>query len=501
MVDRSMKLLAACALVFVPRSGAQVSVPMPAPTCSQDVEGLRGSIEADYAGYTLEVVPHPEHYRAELAAVRRRAGNATTDFDCFRVLNQLVTWFNDPHLFLYQSGRVDTADVTGRAKVVQKVSLSEADARAYFASRAGKLDAIEGIWYDGALRVAVVPEDRTRPKGPFVAVVLKSDTVTWQPGAVRARFTPRAGGGYDTDLWARNYALRHLDGEIYRRVLLRFSPGMWGKSYPVAPADSGLLDPVDAHRATMVERNGTIIVSVPSHDPAYQPAFDSLIATHASEIKSAPRLIVDLRGNEGGSSGMTEALMPYLLTAGPPVSNGFRQMMMISSPDQIAYARRVFGPDTIAENRRRIARLEARPGKLVPLVDSLDSVPPDRPDSAINGPVRVGILIDRGTVSASEVVVQRAKRSARVTVFGENTAGALDYENVNIVPFLRGEARWYLGYPTIAARATLPAGGIRGKGIPPDVRLDLAATRDALGIVDKALRSPRERSSAQRGSR
>jgi hypothetical protein len=501
MVAHSMKFLMACAVMSVTRAGAQASAPTPAPACSQDLEGLRASIEADYAGFTLEVAPHPERYHHELAAVRPRAGNAATEFDCFRVLNQFVTWFNDPHLFLYQSGRVDTAEVTRREQVVQKVLLNEADARTYFASRAGKLDAIEGIWYDGALRVAVVPEDRAHPRGPFVAVVLKSDTLTWQPGAVRARFTPRAGGGYDTDLWARNYALRHLDGEIYRRVLLRFSPGMWGKSYPVAPADSGLLDPVDAHRATLVERNGTIIVSIPSHDPAYQPAFDSLIATHATAFKSAQRVIVDLRGNEGGSSGMTEALMPYLLTAGPPVPNDFRQMMMLSSPDQIAYARRMFGPDTIPENKRRIARLEASPGKLVPIVDSLDSVPPDRPDSAIDGPVRVGILIDRGTVSASEVVVQRAKRSSRVIVFGENTAGALDYENVSIVPFLRGEARWYLGYPTIAARAALPAGGIRGKGIPPDVRLDLSTTRDPLGVVDKALRSRRATSPGQPGNR
>jgi C-terminal processing protease CtpA/Prc len=118
-------------------------------------------------------------------------------------------------------------------------------------------------------------------------------------------------------------------------------------------------------------------------------------------------------------------------------------------------------------------------------------VPPDQPDSVIDGPARVGILIDRGTVSASEVMVQRARRSARVTVFGQNTAGALDYENVSIVPFRKGERRWYLGYPTITASAALPAGGMRGKGILPDVRLDRVADRDALAWVDRALRSPR----------
>jgi peptidase S41-like protein len=478
-----------CAAFAVP-VGAQAPAAV-APTCAQDFDSLHSRIEADYAGYVLEVAPHPERYQAELVAARSRAASATTDRDCLRALNGLVTWFNDPHLFLYQSGAIDTAEVTRRARAVEKVSLDESGARAYFASRNGKLDPIEGIWYDGPLRVAVVPENRAQPKGPFIAVVLKSDTSIWEAGAVRARFTPRATGGYDADLWARNYALKHLDGEIYRGLLLRFSPGMWGKAYPIAAGDSGLLDPVDAHRATLVTRDGTLIVSIPSHDPTYQAPFDALIAAHAAELKNAPRLIVDLRGNEGGSSGMSESLLPYLLTAGPPVSNGYRQMMLLSSPDQIAYARRVFGPDTIPENRHRLDRMAANPGRLVALVDSADSVPPDRPDSAIIGPARVGILIDRGTVSASEVVVQRARRSSRVTVFGENTAGALDYENVSIVPFLKGESRWYLGYPTITASAALPAGGMRGKGIAPDVRLNLATTRDAIAVVDRALRAPR----------
>lgn len=501
MIGRSTKLSLMGALIAVPpvRSQAPASSPAVAPTCIDDLEGLRGAIEADYAGYTLEIAPHPEQYHAELTAARTRATSATTDIACFRALNQFVHWFNDPHLFLYESGRIDSAEVTRRARAVQRVVLDEVRATAYFASHAGHLDPVEGIWYDGPLRIAVVPEDRARPKGPFIAVVLRSDTSIWAPGAVRARITPRAGHAYDVDLWGRNYALKHLDGEIHRGLLLRLSPGIWGKAFPVAPADSGLLDPIDAHRATLVQRNGTIIVSIPSHDPTYRPAFDSLIAGHAAELKSAPRLIVDLRGNEGGSSGMTESLMPYLLTAGPPVPNTFRQMVMLSSPDQIAYARRAFGPDSIAENKRRIARLEANPGKLVPIVDTLDSVPPDQPDSVIDGPARVGILIDRGTVSASEVMVQRARRSAKVTVFGQNTAGALDYENVSIVPFEKGERRWYLGYPTITASAALPAGGMRGKGIPPDVRLDLSRDRDALTIVDRALRSPHERPPVQRG--
>jgi hypothetical protein len=76
-------------------------------------------------------------------------------------------------------------------------------------------------------------------------------------------------------------------------------------------------------------------------------------------------------------------------------------------------------------------------------------------------------------------------------VFGEPTAGALDYQSVNVVQLLPNERRWFLGYPTITASAALPRGGMRGKGIAPDVRLDgdaIAHGWAAIAAVDRALR-------------
>jgi C-terminal processing protease CtpA/Prc len=99
----------------------------------------------------------------------------------------------------------------------------------------------------------------------------------------------------------------------------------------------------------------------------------------------------------------------------------------------------------------------------------------------------VGVLTDGGTVSASEVLVLRALSSERATVFGEPTSGALDYQSIQIVRFAPGQTRWYLGYPTIAASADLPAHGMRGHGIQPQVRLRLASLKDPVGTVLAAL--------------
>ena len=76
-------------------------------------------------------------------------------------------------------------------------------------------------------------------------------------------------------------------------------------------------------------------------------------------------------------------------------------------------------------------------------------------------------------VSAAEAFILEALRSPRVTLFGEPTVGVLDHGNVNIVPIRPGERRWYLGYPTVIANDSVPARGIRGRGIVPMVPLDV----------------------------
>jgi hypothetical protein len=461
-------------------------------SCATNLALLERKLLLNYAGYTLEL--RGERLTAFAAikrAAQRRAARTTGD-DCYFVLRDFVDWFDDPHLFVFQSSRLDSAEATRRAAAVRRVGVTETSAREYFTRRGARLDPLEGIWYDRTLRVAVVP-DSTAGAGHFVAVMLSSDTSTWQPGGVRARFARRADGSYDVQLSEPNHALVHRRGEIYRHVLLRLSPGIWGKEFPTPPADSGTLDPVDPHRPVAYRRNGTLVFAIPSHS-GYKGALDSLVARYRAELSSADKLVMDLRGNEGGGSGMTNDLEQFV-SLREELPNPFPtdRPLMLSSDDQIAYARRAFGADTSAFVRQLVERLRAHPGELVPLNDPADTVKQvDSRDWVVaSGPRRVGVLVDRGTVSASEVFVLYALRSPRATVFGAPTAGALDYQSTNIVSWSPNEKRWYLGYGTVTRGPGLPTGGMRGKGIAPQRRLDLDKLDDPVGLVERALSARR----------
>lgn len=471
------------------------------PTCLQDLEGLNRTVQADYAGFRLEITgTRREVFDRMLDSVRTRAAGASGDA-CLSVLQSYTDFFDDPHLFIYQSTRVDSAESARRAAQAERLPGGVESAQAYLRSHADHLDAIEGVWRASGLRIAVVREPSRGPRA-FVAVVLDGDTSTWTPGTVRGRFVKTGDDQYDGELFERNFARRLVRPAIYKRVLLRFDPGMWGKESPVLAADSGLVDPVDPHRATLVIRSGVPILSIPSHDPSYRPFLDSLLTRNRDVLTRADRLVIDLRGNEGGSSGTTAGVLPYLVTdsqrpsyfkdrsAYPDHGKG----VMLSSPDQIAYAiGSIMGGDTSDPSAKRfLDRLRAHPGGFATFADSLD--PPSTPAARISpiyGPRAVGILVDHGTVSAGEAFLIQAMRSMRVTTFGQATAGALDYQTVRIVRFLPDESRWRVGYPTITAHPDLPANGIRGKGIRPDRPVDFARERDPIRRVITQLRDTR----------
>ena len=468
---------------------AQTPAAIPAPaSCTENLRALASKTYEDYAGFRLEVKGEKkQRYDRMLSDLERRAA-ATSSSGCLAVLRDYIAWFEDPHLFLYQNSTIDSAEIARRAQSVRVINTSETKARSYFITGKRSLDPIEGIWYDRDLRVAIM-KDPASPKS-FVAAVLRSDTAGWPVGSVRATFTKDSRGRYLAEIALPNHDVQTRDAAIYKRTILRIAPTMWAKEFPVEKGDSGYMATGNPREPTLVARGRTVIVSIPSHDPSYKGILDSLVTAHRSDLMSAERIIIDVRGNEGGGSQMTSSLHPYIATRdkrASPFSTDFGSSVMLSSPSQIRYARRAFGSDTSAFVKSLVQRMEAQPGQFVQIRDP--ALPPEaeEPDSVIEGNWKVGVLVDGGTVSAAEVLVLTALRSKRATVFGEPTEGALDYQSTSIVWFSPNERRWALGYPTITAHAKLPAGGMRGKGIAPDVRLDLSKLADPISTVERLL--------------
>ena len=90
----------------------------------------------------------------------------------------------------------------------------------------------------------------------------------------------------------------------------------------------------------LTHHDSVVVVSVPSHDPQYRSVVDSLVAANRAALDAAHSLIIDFRGNQGGSFGTTRALGAVLREPRLAGSAGPDQIpVMLASPDQIAYAK------------------------------------------------------------------------------------------------------------------------------------------------------------------
>lgn len=189
---------------------------------------------------------------------------------------------------------------------------------------------------------------------------------------------------------------------------------------------------------------------------AFQESLHGALLQAITTLKDTPALILDLRGNGGGSAAMSESL----------IGSFFKTKTLIGRTET-----RTGQPVTIAFGAIKLITLErSAPGR----------------DDAYTG--KVAILIDSDSASASEATAGGLQSTGRAIVVGETSCGCL---------------LAYLGY------ATLPGGGelaysevgfttvkgerIEGRGVIPDIAVertkdDIRANRDrALEIAQSAL--------------
>ena len=447
----------------------------PACSCRQDLDSLASRIEQNYIGFRFEVAKSPREsaYRAFVKQLQDRAA-ATGETDCIFLLRELSGWFHDGHVFVIHAPQLSAAQTDSLAAAAERRPLTEEQLRTDLTARAGRLDPIEGIWFTPGYRLGVV-----RDGGMFVAVVLHADSSRWQPGQVKATFRRLPDGGYRAVLRANDHSRRDVDFVLYRNTLLAGGPYVWGRIFPLAPHEVGTLDSLDPEMPTLRLLGAeAVVVSVPSHDPSYHDALQALVDRNRDAIRARPILIIDIRGDQGGGSQTTAPLVPFLVSREMRPAIGPQGLsMVLSSSDNIRYFKQGgWNPDSVAE------RMAAATGRVIPLIRNEPLGMPFPNDTVMPRPARVAVLMDRGDASAAEAFLLQARRSTKVTLFGQNSAGMIDYQSVTIVRLACLPSGNLLGYPVIAASPTLPKDGLNATGIPPDVTIP-AGTTDAVAWV------------------
>lgn len=163
---------------------------------------------------------------------------------------------------------------------------------------------------------------------------------------------------------------------------------------------------------------------------------DSMLRANASLIARTPNLIVDVRGNGGGNASTSEEMIKLIYT-NPIIYPAWdyrssAEKISTTAKEVASYKDTVANAFFYQRAKRLLQEMQAKPGALIR--EGNDLTRTSDADPAAN-PKRVALLIDKGCGSSTEFFIFESKQSKKVTLFGTNTHGVMDYgsdQNFNI---------------------------------------------------------------------
>lgn len=246
--------------------------------------------------------------------------------------------------------------------------------------------------------------------------------------------------------WFKDYHLHDLSGAQDKYM---DGPVDYAALMEYAPAD--MFGPVDGK--TFLIRHTSCVWSAKRRKWIRK-------AVRAFRKSGCENLILDLRGNGGGSDGTSDPFIELLFD-----HDGFYNGIAVrNTPATIGYLRKKMRKDRFWQERLDACE---QSGEEYPV---LFESPRVHYAEVSDRPVRAAVIIDNRTASSAEQLVLVLRRvSDRVTVFGkDHSLGCLDYANPRAVGLSRSGYAFRL---PLTCTLGLPEAGIDADGIAPDVTI------------------------------
>ncbi|WP_293306610.1 S41 family peptidase [Pedobacter sp. UBA5917] len=226
-----------------------------------------------------------------------------------------------------------------------------------------------------------------------------------------------------------------------------------------------------------------VLLRLPSFEWSEKTVIDSLIKANIKQLESAEYWVIDIRGNVGGTDYAFNSILPYIYTN--PIMG--KPDEYLSSRGNIDILKEGLQSDELNSEaksfiRKLIVLMEEKPGGFVNPsgVESVEM----KFDKTCVYPKKVGILIDRKSASSAETFLLMARQSTKVSVYGENSAGMLDYGNTQFFDIPCKDLNLVI---PISRSMRLPEHPIDNIGISPDKKID-RNDPDPVASVLKAIR-------------
>ncbi|SHK83931.1 Peptidase family S41 [Chitinophaga jiangningensis] len=433
----------------------------PACDCAAEFKYIRQKVETNYSGFNDKVKQYGrKSYDSLVSSLQQLAPEAVRPTYCLFLVKQYIDFFHDGHLILdrpaddSRHALPEIARARAARKEVESVPLS-----AWTITRLKTSTGPEGIFWneEGTVRMAVT-ESKNKFRD-YVAQVLVSYDNKWRKGDILMELK------YDTVNYVFN-GFEYTDMGLLKNISLVTNSNSFGKWIrESAGFKPGNLQAATTTPATFVKKlsDKTYYLRMASFEQDQLDAIDSVMKANNKDIAAHPNLIIDVRGNGGGSDAAFAAVSPLLYTDSIRITgadvwatedniNSWKELLKVGLPE-----------DTKAALQKVVDTMAANKGKMVPISrDTWKKVTATNP-----APKKVVVLMDGGCASTTEEFLLQAKQSKKTTLMGAPSAGIADYANVRVARFKT--LPFVVGYPTSRNRRIDKGQGVDNAGVKPAV--------------------------------
>lgn len=419
-------------------------------------------VENEYPGFwdkTKDTTAYNQ-FKNEL----KKSAQTAIKTNCGDLLNQYCIYFKDRHLGLYKK------IITDKKRTEISSEIFDYDVTKFNKYLTGKPFELEGVWKSGGYMVGIKKQNDS-----YIGFVIKSENPSWKENEIKFKLLDNNKAEYhmgDHSEVNKTYvALKNciLDfkGEGNDIVFRKEFPE------PIIPKDSlsNYINEIEGFYIRKLSEK-TLLFRIASFEYAEVDRINELISSNKSTLDTTDNLIIDLRGNGGGTDIAYRPLLPYIFTNPRRVISGeylVSQTLIDNLENWANTADTLKEADEILSVRKDISRMKKNIGKFIPYSET-ESYGFSEQDYAVSTyPKNIVVLVDKKSGSSTDNFLLKARQSKKVKLFGTPSAGVVDY--LSLIEFKIGCPEYSLYMPTVRS-LRLPEYPLDNIGIQPDVYMD-----------------------------
>ena len=422
--------------------------------CKAEFSKIKNHLESNYAGFKDKVTKsNLEQYNQFTAKKEQVAAQAKNKSQCFFIINQWMSFFNDNHLYsALNEESIEKIDSKQLQKdfPIEKIVVSDE-----LIEKLKKTQGIEGIYTKKSESFSMAVVKNKNAFRDYVAVAVNSADGNLENGTVLAELKEKT---------AEEYFL--LYNSSHKLAFATIKPKDGELTSGFIKDGKEILDDKNYEFEAKLLNENTLYFNLPSFSWEAKHLVDSLFSSQKDNLSKSSNLILDLRNNGGGSDGVYSVISPYLYTQ--PIK-GIGVDVLASNDNIKGWELVLEYPDIPTESKAQIQQLVE---KMKLQVNQNVNIVEDYVDSSYTPllfPKNVVILINESCASTTEQFLLEARQSKKVTLMGQNTSGTLDYSNLRESDFCDMPYKIYT--PTTRSRRIDIGEGIDGIGIKPTIYL------------------------------